>query len=242
MAKRARRSKGRKKGGKSRWLVRLVAAIVLAAMLGYGWLWWEQRSFRPDEEKYPDQGALVGAQDGAVAFNTLRGLGAGFVYLEASDGAGRKDAAFPDNFAEARAARLQIGAVHRFDPCVTADGQSANFVTVVPRDTELLPPAIVLDRTAEDCPDRVSRAAIQSELMTLINQIEAHSGKPVLLAPSEEFEDAYRVAARIERNLWLARDRFEPVYGGRPWLLWTANAGFQTEAAQRPLRWVVVRP
>ena len=242
MAKRGRRTRSRKKAGAGRWLVRLLAAILLAGLLGYGWLWWEQRGFRPDEERYPDQGALVGAEDEEVAFNTLRGLGAGFVYLEASEGADDKDERFPDNFAEARAARLQIGAVHRFDPCVAADGQSANFVTVVPRDAELLPPAIMLDRTAEDCPERVTRSAIQSELMTLINQVEAHAGKPAILAPSEEFEDAYGIAARIERNIWLTRSRFEPTYGGRPWLLWTANEGFQTEAAERPLRWVAVRP
>ena len=140
------------------------------------------------------------------------------------------------------AADLQVGAVHLFDPCVPADGQSANFVTMVPRDADMLPPAIALERTAKDCPERVSRAAIQSELMTLVNQIEAHAGQPVILKVSPEFEDHYGIAARIERNLWLARDWFEPDYGGRPWLLWTANTRLQTAAAQEPLRWVVVRP
>ena len=33
-----------------------------------------------------------------------------------------------------------MGAVHRYDPCQPADRQSANFVTVVPRDAKLLPP------------------------------------------------------------------------------------------------------
>ncbi len=244
MARRPLRKQPRRRArkGGTRWYVRVLALVLLIALVGGGWAWWESRSWRPDEAKWADQGALVGEGDGTVRFRTLKGLGAGFVYLEASRGADGKDAAFPDNFAAARAAGLQIGAVHRFDPCTRADGQSANFVTSVPRDVELLPPAIVLERTAEDCPERVSRAAVQSEVMTLVNQIEAHTGKPVILAPSEDFEDSYAVAARIDRNLWLARNRFEPTYAGRPWLLWTANSGFQTEAAEQPLRWVVVRP
>jgi lysozyme len=244
LARKPSRRNPRRPAGKrgSRWLPRAIALVVLVALVGGGWAWWESRNWRPDEARWADQGALVGEVDGAVNFATLKGLGAGFVYLEASRGADGKDAAFPDNFASARGAGLQIGAVHRFDPCTRADGQSANFVTTVPRDVELLPPAIMLERTAEDCPERVSRAAVQSEVMTLVNQIEAHTGKPVILAPSEEFEEGYAVAARIDRNLWLSRNWNEPTYGGRPWMLWTANSAFQTEASEQPLRWVVVRP
>ena len=244
MARRPSRRKPRRPAGTrgSRWLPRVIALAVLVALVGGGWAWWESRNWRPDEARWADQGALVGEVDGSVNFATLKGLGAGFVYLEASRGADGKDAAFPDNFAAARGAGLQIGAVHRFDPCTRADGQSANFVTTVPRDVELLPPAIMLERTAAECPERVSRAAVQSEVMTLVNQIEAHTGKPVILAPSEEFEESYAVAARIDRNLWLSRNWSEPTYAGRPWLLWTANSAFQTEAAEQPLRWVVVRP
>ena len=250
MARRSRRRSGRtgarrprssRKGGTSRF-AQALAVFVLLGLIAAAWGWWEARSWRPDEAEWPDQGALVGARDGAVAFATLRGLGANFVYLEASEGARTQDRAFPDNVAAARQAGLQVGAVHVFDPCVAADGQSANFVTMVPRDADMLPPAIALERTAKDCPERVSRAAIQSELMTLVNQLEAHAGQPLILKISPQFEERYGIAARIERNLWLERDWFEPDYGGRPWLLWTANGELQTEAAEGPLRWVVVRP
>lgn len=242
MARNRPTARRKTRSSRSRWWLRLLGVVVLAGLIAAGWLWWQQRTFRPDETAFPDQGALVGAADGPVRFETIAGLGAKFVYLEASAGAGGKDRTFPGNYAAAREAGLQVGAAHRFDPCVPADGQSANFVTMVPRDKALLPPALLLDRTAEECPERVTRAAIQSELFTLVNQIEAHAGQPVILAPSEEFEDAYNVAARIERNLWLTGNRVEPVYGGRPWMLWTANTGFETEAAPGPLRWVVVRP
>lgn len=239
MARRARkkRTKRRLSG-----LLKILLALLALAAIGAAYAWNEARDWRPVEDMYPDQGALVSAVDGAVDFGTLKGLGAKFAYVEASDGAGRKDAGFPRNFAAARDAGLEVGTAHRFDPCAVADGQSANFVTMVPRDDTLLPPAILLDQTAADCPSRVSEAAVQSELMTLVNQIEAHAGKPVMLAPSENFEEAYGISRRIDRNLWLTRSWREPDYAARPYVMWTANRWYATEAAQGPLRWVVVRP
>lgn len=216
--------------------------VALAVASALGWWWWQGRTWRPSEELYPVQGALVGEGDGAVRFDIVKGLGGSFVYLEASRGAGGRDRAFIANLSRAREAGLMAGAAHVFDPCAPADTQAANFVIAVPRDRKLLPPAILLDQDAEFCPEPVSEAAIQSELMTLVNQIEAHTGQPVILAPSAAFEGRYRVGGRIERKLWLARDRAEPTYAGRPWTLWTANDGLRTQAADDPLRWVVAQP
>ncbi|MAM38547.1 MAG: lysozyme [Erythrobacter sp.] len=223
----------------------LFKLLLVLALLGAGaWLYFqhERSGWRPTDEEYSDQGALVGESDGAVDFEVLKGLGASFVYLEASRGARGKDANFSRNLEAAREAGLQVGAVHLFDPCETADGQSANYVTIVPRDADLLPPTIRLSRLADDCPERVSDAAVQSELLTLVNQIEAHTEAPVVLAPSEQFEDRYRPARRLERSLWLDGDMEEPVYAGRPWTVWTANSAYVSPAAEKPLRWLVVRP
>lgn len=220
----------------------VLAIVLLVASVAAGWWYWHSRQWRPDETRYPEQGVLAGESDGPVAFAIVKGLGGSFAYLEASRGEKGRDRAFAANLAAARENGLAVGAVHVFDPCAPADAQSANFVIAVPRDAKLLPPAILLDGDAEFCPRPVSEAAIQSELMTLVNQIEAHAGKPAILAPSADFERKYRVGGRIERNLWLTRSLAEPGYAGRPWILWTANEQFQTEAAEGPLRWVVVRP
>ena len=225
-----------------RWRARIVGALVLVALLAAGWWWWETRNFRPAEDAYPDQGAFVSADSGAVEFPVLHAIGADFVYLLATSGADGEDPAFARDYAAARAAGLQVGVVHVFDPCRLADGQSANFVTTVPRGQAMLPPAIALTKTGEDCDPQVGDAQVESELMTFINQIEMHVGKPVILKVSPEFEDRYTIAARLERQLWLTRDRFAPTYGGRPWLLWSANHALPTQAADEPLEWVVVQP
>lgn len=237
-----RRSSRRARKARRRPLLLILLTLAAAAAAAAGWWWWQSHHWRPADARYPVQGALVGEGDAPVRFDIVKGLGGSFVYLEASRGAKGRDRDFIANLAAAREAGLMVGAVHVFDPCAPADTQAANFVIAVPRDRKLLPPTILLKQDAEFCPEPVREAAIQSELMTLVNQIEAHAGQPVILAPDADFERRYRVGGRIERNLWLARNRVEPSYAGRPWTLWTANDALWTEAAEHPLRWVVARP
>jgi len=223
------------------WRMRLAALVLLAALVGAAAAWWHLRDWTPPRSRWAVQGAEVSSIDGAVDWTALKTIGADFVYLDASASAFARDNAFVGNLEDARAAHLQVGAVHIYDPCQPADKQAANFVTVVPRDAKLLPPAVELDRLADDCLTKVSDAAVESELMTFLNQVETHTGKAVILKLSKQFEQRYHVAKAINRNLWLQRDRFEPDYGGRPWTLWTANDQLKTDADDKPLRWVVVQ-
>ena len=226
----------------SRPRLRLFAAALLLALAGGAWGWWHLHHWTPPRSAYPMQGVEVGAGDGTVNWRALKAIGVNFAYIDASASAFARDPSFVKNFEEARAIRLQLGAVHKYDPCQPADKQAANFVTVVPRDAQMLPPAVELDQLADDCLIKVSDAAIESELTTFLNQIENHTGKAAMLKVSRGFEARYHIAAAVDRNLWLVRDRFEPGYAGRPWTLWTANSALANEADEEPIRWVVVQP
>lgn len=231
----ARKASGRTK-------LRVLAALLLLAMLTGAYGWWHLHHWQPDRAAYPVQGVEVGAEDGAVDWRAIKAIGADFAYIDASASAFARDPAFVRNLDEAREAGLQVGAVHRYDPCQPAEKQAGNFVTVVPRDAKLLPPAVELDMIADACPIATSDAAVESELTTFLNQIETHTGKPALLKLSKRFENRYALSARVDRNLWLVRDRFQPDYAGRPWTLWTANNALDNDAGGQPLRWVVVQP
>ncbi|MEO6041481.1 MAG: glycoside hydrolase family 25 protein [Croceibacterium sp.] len=222
--------------------MRAAAALALAALVGGGWLWWQGQHWAPSRREFPIQGVLIGARDGAPDFAALRAVGARFAYLEASSGAGGRDPQFARNLQAAREAGFRYGVVHAYDACAAAERQAANFMTLVPRDRALLPPAVALSRTAETCQDRLSETAMESELTTFLNQIEGHVGQPAVLLLSPGFESHYHVATRLDRALWLTRDWLQPDYGGRPWTLWTANSARRTEASEAPLRWVVAQP
>jgi lysozyme len=235
-------SKSRARKAPRRWLWRLAMLAVLFGLAFAAWLWWDMRDWRPDPAIYPEQGALVPAENIAVRFETLKAVGAQFVYLPLAAGP-RADApgGFADRFDGARKAGLQTGVLLEFDPCLGADAQSGMFAQMVPRDSRLLPPAIALVGLADGCNPAVSDAAVESELMTLINQIEMHSGAAVILKLSPGFEARHNTATALSRDLWLMRDRARPDYAGRPWLLWSANSALVPAASEEPIEWVVVQ-
>jgi lysozyme len=230
----------RKKNGRLR--LRLVGVVLLLALAGSGWAWWHLAGWTPSRTEFPVQGVEVGGEDGPVDWVALKAVGADFAYLDASASAFARDPQFVENLEGAKAAKLQWGAVHRYDPCQPADKQAANFVTVVPRDSAMLPAAVWLDQLADDCPIKVSDAAVESELTTFLNQIETHTGKAAILKVSRSFERRYKIAARVDRNVWLEQLRFQPDYAGRPWALWTANDRLSVPALAGGVRWVVVQP
>ena len=210
--------------------------------------WWEAGEWRPSRARFPVQGVEIGSGDGAVNFAALKAGGADFVYLDASEGTAKRDAGFEQNLTAARLAGLQVGALHRFDPCLGADAQVGNFVTVVPRDVTLLPPAVELDIDDEACAAPPAEAAMQSELTTFVNQLEAHAGKGVVLKLSRRFEARYHISGMVDRTIWVTGGWWPldgylaPAYAGRPWVMWTANPRFRSPASKIRLRWLVARP
>jgi len=220
-----------------------IEALLLLALVGTGvFLWWRTQSWAPPRAEFPVQGVVMGAGDGPIDISALRTARADFVYLEASSGAEGRDELFGRNLAALAETGIMHGAVHAYDPCIPAERQAANFVTIVPRDPQLLPPAIALDKSPSECGDPVVEAGLESELTTFINQVEGHAGQPVVLKVSEQFERASGIAARIERNLWLEKEWLQPDYAGRPWTLWTSNTRLKNPANGQPMRWVVVQP
>jgi lysozyme len=234
---------GRKKAFRWRW--RVAAALLLVALAGAAWTWWQAQHWTPSRKDYPMQGVLLGAVDGpevgTLDFRALAAIGVNFVYLEASQGGAGRDAKFADNLSALATSAMPYGVVHEYDPCIPAERQAANFVTIVPRSARLLPPVIALDKPASACGDPAIENGVEAELTTFLNQVEGHSGQPAILRLSPRFEDQYHVASRIERNLWLERGWLEPEYAGRPFTLWTANPQLATEVTEHPVRWVVAQ-
>ena len=229
-------------GKKKKSILRFwIEALLLIVLLGVGVvIWWRATHWLPERSEYPVQGVVTGEDEGVIDLSALRTARADFVYLEASNGADGRDPTFGRNLSTLAGTGIPHGAVHAYDPCVDAERQAANFITIVPRDPELLPPAIALDKLASECGNPLLEAAVESELTTFINQVEGHAGQPVVLRVSPDFQERYSIASRIERNLWLESDWIEPDYAGRPWTLWTANSAIDNPANGKPMRWVVV--
>jgi lysozyme len=221
-------------------LIRIGLGIVLVAAVAVA-LWLYARAWAPDRDSYPVQGVSVDAQTGPIDWGTLAAQGADFAYIRASRGADLRDPAFARNWAAARTAGMRYGAALDFSLCHLASDQATRFVTTVPRDNAALPPVI---RLAFDsaCTSRPGRDTVLSELNTLVNLVESHAGKPVLLNISPEFDGQYDIGSGINRTLWLDGNFFPPDYASRPWVMWTASDMRHIDGVEGPVKWDVVTP
>lgn len=216
----------------------LVALAIVGAFALAAWAY--ARGWAPDRNLYPMQGVSVDSRVGAVDWGTLAAQGTDFAYIRAASGE-RRDPGFGRNWAEARAVGLRYGAMLDFSLCRLASDQATLFMTTVPRDNAALPPAI---RLAFDpaCPGRPGRDTLLAELNTLVNLVEGHAGKPVLINVSPDFDALYDIGSGINRTLWLDGNFFPPDYASRRWVMWTASDMRRIDGITGPVRWNVVAP
>ena len=214
-------------------------AIGLAGLLGLYALWNFITGWAPSTGEYPVQGVIVSETNGEPNWATLGATGVDFAYLTATDGANHRDTGFENNLEGVKQAGIRYGALHHFDICRLASDQATLFITTVPRSENALPPAVQLD-FSDTCSSRPNRGLILSELGTFIAQIEAHSGKPVILLVAKDFEKEYQVSTSIDRNVWAQSNWFLPEYTARPWVLWTANTSRRMSGIDGSVRWAVM--
>jgi len=217
----------------------LVSVTIVAMAVGL----WFRSNWAPSRTDYPVQGISVSSAHSEILWPSLAKQGVDFVYIRATSGKGKRDPAFARNWASARDAGLRYGAELAYDPCALASDQATMFVTTVPREAASLPPVVRLEMGAR-CSDgtQPGRDRILSELNTLINLIEAHSGKAALIRVSHEFDEEYGISAGINRTLWLERNYFPPDYATRPWVMWTANDARRIEGINGAVEWNIVAP
>lgn len=218
-------------------LAAICAALLVIAFIlrniAVGWA--------PTRDQYPVQGISVDESHGTIIWHVAGATGVDFAYIQATDGADRRDANFSANVEGAREAGIRYGALHNYSLCRLATDQATSFVTTVPRGDNMLPPAI---RLAFDngCGDRPGRALVLSELNTFLNQIESHSEKPAIIAVSREFEEMYNISSGIDRTFWLEANFFPPDYATKPWVMWRASDMRRISGVDGPINWNVVRP
>lgn len=220
---------------------RMLWLLLALAVAGFAAFWWLAAHWAPPRDRYPVQGIVVDAANGPVDWPTVRAQAVDFAYLQATAGDAERDPDFARNWAEAARTGLRYGAVHRYSLCRLAGDQARLFIANVPRDNAALPPVVALDFDA-GCTARPSRDVVLSELNTLLNEIEAHSGKPVILRLSKPFERAYAISEGINRTVWLNGNVVPPDYAAHVWVLWTANDWRQVPGVEGRVGWTVVRP
>lgn len=170
----------------------------------------------------------------------LPNAGVDFAYIKATEGGDYRDPMFAENWAGAKAAGIERGAYHFYSLCRPGAEQAANFIALVPRAPDALPPAIDLEYLG-NCGKPVAVVAFQRELGIFIRLVELHYHRSVVLYLTDEFDRAYRVSAHFDRPLWLRSILREPRFGARPWTMWQASSFRRLPGISGRVDWNVVR-
>jgi lysozyme len=208
----------------------VVAALAFAILIHW----------RPGRGSYPVQGIDVSHDNGEISWPMVADDGVSFAYIKATEGADLHDTRFAENWAGAAKAGVRRGAWHFFTLCRLASDQATNFVANVPRDRDALPAAITL-QFAGNCAERPARDVVLKEIASFIRTAEGHTGKPIILHLSDDFEDYYHVSESINRSLWLNARLFPPTYGARPWTMWLSSGIQRVHGMSGAVNWNVVR-
>lgn len=222
------------RGQSINWKAWTAALGLLAVVLG----WWAIH-WRPNMTDYPVQGVDISADDGEIAWPTVEAAGADFAYVKATEGADISDPNFAANWSGTAQAGMRHGAYHVFSLCRLAADQATNFISIVPRETDALPAALALDFKG-NCKDRPAREVVLRELQTFIEMVEAHTGKPLILQLTREFDDFYMVSDAVDRPLWLRGFLFPPSYGARGWVMWQASTFRRVGGIEGAVDWNVI--
>lgn len=223
------------------WRWRLPAGIMLIAGLATAIGWGYFLHWAPSALEYQFQGVDLSQAAGQVDWPVVHADGADFAYVRATYGAKGRDAAFERHWLALPAAQMRRGAYLEYSLCQPAVDQANNFNTVVPRSDDALPPAVFVD-FSPDCTARPPTNVVVGELARLLTMVENHTGSPVLLKISREFDVQYAISNVMPRPIWAIGNFFRPTYAARPWRMWQANDRRRIDGIAQPVHWDVVAP
>lgn len=174
-------------------------------------------------KNYPVHGVDVSRWQGEIDWAKLRGHGANFVYIKATDGGDHLDPMFRKNWNEAHKAGLKRGAYHFFYWCRVASEQADWFIRNVPKVEGALPPVIDVEYNGQSkCKRRLSRATIIEKMQVFMDRLEAHYGQRPVIYTAPDFYDDNLKGEFKDYPFWLRSVAAHPSkrYPGRDWIFW----------------------
>lgn len=198
-------------------------------------------NWHPSIDRYPIQGVDVSHHQGDIDWNTLRDAGAQFAFIKATEGGDWIDSRFEENWREASEAGIPRGAYHFFTLCRSGREQAQNFIDVVPRESDALPPVVDLEFYG-NCGRDLSPENLRRELSDFLDLVEAHYERRVIIYVLEDFDQQFEIIANFDRSLWLRSLIFRPEYGSRDWSIWQASSFRHMEGVDGRIDWNVLAP
>ncbi len=193
------------------------AALLMAFFLYTGVILFNN----PSRETYPVRGVDVSHHQGKIEWDTLARQDIQFAYIKATEGSEFKDRNFQENFSNASATGLRVGAYHFFSYDSGGESQSMNFISVVPQQQGMLPPVVDIEFYGDKKEHPPDRQQTKTELKILLRRLEEHYGAKPLIYTTDKAYQLYIADDFYENDIWIRSIFTKPELAGkRRWKFW----------------------
>jgi len=180
----------------------------------------------PSRAEFPIWGIDVSHHQGRIDWSAIKKQDFQFAYLKATEGGTFRDSRFRANWEGARRAGLKVGAYHFYTLCRPVADQIANFTSVVPVESDAMPPALDLE-FGGNCAERPSPEKLLEDVGVFSAKLKEKYGADPVLYVTSEFYDAYMRDRFRSPNIWIRSIYGRPnIPDEKSWKLWQfANRG-----------------
>jgi len=139
-----------------------------------------------------------------------------FAYIKATEGHDFVDDKFAENWKHARSSGLLTGAYHSFSMRSPGATQAEYFISVVPKESDALPPVIDVEISTDQ-----NKESVRKELGNLQNRLEKYYGKKPIFYVTYDTYSAYIQDHFPGSEIWV-RDIWKSpfVWRRQKWLIW----------------------
>jgi len=174
------------------------------------------------------QGIDVSHYQLEIDWRRVKGAGARFAFIKATEGGDLLDPRFRDNWAGAKAAGVPRGAYHFVFWCRPARDQIRWFLRHVPKDPDALPPVLDVEWSHKTGCPRPSPEKARAKMREMLKAFHAHYGrKPVIYTDINFHEDVLSGTTEFDDYPFWVRsvaDKPQERYENRPWEFWQFTA------------------
>lgn len=146
------------------------------------------------------QGIDISYYQGNINWEKINTSKIKFVIIKSTEGKTIQDKKFKRNWSESRKRNFIVGAYHRFTLKSSGESQAKNFISMVPKTTNSMPPLIDIENI--NISKVKDKTIFIKELKILENELYKHYGKkPIIYLNEYNYYDY--IINNFNNNLWI---------------------------------------
>lgn len=206
---------------KKKFLILLSLILIILVVIFILWYYGIIIFNNPSEKIYKVKGIDVSSYQGDINWNILSKQGIEFAFIKATEGSSFVDENFYINYENASKTTLKIGAYHFFSYDSEGSTQADNFIRVVPKETDMLPPVVDIEFYGDKYKNIPDVEETQKQLNILLQELETYyEKKPIIYATYKSYN--LYIANNFKDNyIWIRDVYFTPkLKDNREWTFW----------------------